>query len=121
MNWGGGWVMVRAENTVSDILEALTEGRFYSSCGPEIYDFYVKDKVAVVECSPAATVSFHSDMHPGYAMRSVRGDITRAEYDFTKNGDRYNNYIRATVVDAKGRQAWTNPIFLDERDNGGGK
>lgn len=25
-----------------------------------------------------------------------------------------SDYIRAEVVDAQGRQAWTNPIFLDE-------
>ena len=24
------------------------------------------------------------------------------------------NYIRAEIMDAQGRMAWTNPIFLDE-------
>jgi len=114
-DWGGGWVMVRAQNDIRSILEALKEGRFYSSCGPEIYDFYVEDDVAVVECSSAAMVSFHSDMHMGYVIRSIRGDITRVEYDFKKNDTGYGNYIRAMVVDTKGRQAWTNPIFFDEK------
>ena len=45
-----GWVMVRAENTINAILDALKDGKFYSSCGPEIYDFYVEDGKAVVKC-----------------------------------------------------------------------
>ena len=51
-----GWVMVRAENNINAILNALGQGAFYSSCGPMIYDFYVEDGKAIVECSPAAKV-----------------------------------------------------------------
>ena len=54
-----GWVMVRAENTISSILEALKNGAFYSSCGPEIHDFYVEDGKAVIKCSPAARIRLH--------------------------------------------------------------
>ena len=36
-----GWVMVNGQNSVNGILAALKNGAFYSSCGPEIYDFYV--------------------------------------------------------------------------------
>jgi len=116
-DWGHGWVMVRSENTVRGILEALKNGAFYSSCGPEIYDFYVEDDVAVVECSEAAKICFLSDMHLTYTCRSAGGNRTRAEYDmknFRTSGG-YNTYIRATVTDAQGRQAWTNPIFFDHR------
>ena len=38
-----GWVMDRAEKNLNSILKALEEGKFYSSCGPEIYNFYVED------------------------------------------------------------------------------
>ena len=104
-----GWVMVRAENNVSSILNSLKEGKFYASCGPEIYDFYVEDGKAVVECSPACKVRFHSDMHPTRIIRSEDGKLTRAEFNI---GDSYK-YIRATVIDKDGKYAWTNPIFLD--------
>lgn len=57
-----GWVMVRAENNINAILDALKAGTFYSFCGPEIYNFYVEDDKAVVECSPAVKVRFHGDI-----------------------------------------------------------
>lgn len=108
-----GWVMVNAKNDVNSILEALSEGKFYSSCGPEIYDFYMEDGKAVVECSPACKVRFHSDMHPNFVRFAEKGKtITRAEADL-KNYYNFVKYVRAVVIDEKGRYAWTNPIFVD--------
>lgn len=105
-----GWVMVRAENNVNAILKSLKEGKFYSSCGPEIYDFYVEDGKAVVECSPACRIRFHSDMHPTRIYRGEEGAaITRAEHNLK---DSYR-YVRAVVIDEQERFAWTNPIFIN--------
>lgn len=105
-----GWVMVRAENNVNAILKSLKEGKFYSSCGPEIYDFYVEDGRAVVECSPACRIRFHSDMHPTRIYRGEKGAaITRAEHNLK---DSYR-YVRAVVIDEQERFAWTNPIFIN--------
>jgi len=109
-----GWVMVRAENNINAILDALKNGCFYSSCGPEIYNFYVEDNKAVVECSEAAFIRFHSDMHPTRIVRSADGTLTRAEFSLTnKDGALTYDYIRAVVIDKDGKFAWTNPIFLD--------
>jgi len=108
-----GWVMVRAENNINAILQALKDGKFYSSCGPEIYNFYVDGTTVVVECSPAAKIRLHSDMHPTKVFRSPDGTLTRAEYDLGKNWAGPYRYIRATVIDKDGKYAWTNPIFLD--------
>ena len=73
--YGKGGVMVRSENTVNAILKALSEGKFYSSCGPEIYDFYVENGRATVKCSPACKVCFCSDMHPNYIVGGQPGRI----------------------------------------------
>lgn len=104
-----GWVMVRAENSISAILQALKDGAFYSSCGPEIYNFYVEDDVAVVECSEVKKIRFQADKHPTRIIRAVDGTITRAEYDLKGEYE----YVRATVIDENGKYAWTNPIFLN--------
>ena len=108
-----GWVMVRAENNIQAILEALKAGAFYSSCGPEIYNFYIEDGKAVVECSPAARVRFQSDMHPTKIVKSEDGTLTRAELDLANARFPYK-YIRATVIDKDEKYAWTNPIFLED-------
>ncbi|MBQ2750056.1 MAG: CehA/McbA family metallohydrolase [Clostridia bacterium] len=108
-----GWVMVNAENNVASILKALEEGKFYSSCGPEIYDFYVEDGVAHVECSEACKVRFHADRHPTRIIRDSEGGLTHAEYDLKGNWAGGYDYVRAVVIDKDGKYAWTNPIFLD--------
>ncbi len=108
-----GWVMVRAEKNLNAILAALKNGEFYASCGPEIYDFYVDGTTAVVECSPAAKVRFHADMHPTRMVTDPQGLLTRAEFDLNRWPGEYNRYLRAVVIDNQGRYAWTNPIFFD--------
>jgi len=104
-----GWVMVNAENNINSILGALKDGKFYSSCGPEIYDFYVDDEgMAHVECSPAAKVRFHTDKNPTRIVREKDELITSASFKVSGR-----KYIRAVVIDENGKYAWTNPIFLD--------
>ncbi len=105
-----GWVMVNAENNVKSILSALKNGEFYSSCGPEIYDFYVDDEgFAHVECSGCKEVVFCCDMKPSRKVVSTGEPVTNAVYDLK---DDYK-YIRIYVEDFEGRRAWANPIFLD--------
>ena len=108
-----GWVMVRAENNINAILEALKKGAFYSSTGPEIYNFYVEDDKVVVECSCAAAVRLESDMHPTRSIRSGDAELQRVEFEVPGGVAGAYQYVRATVIDRYGRKAWTNPIFLD--------
>lgn len=107
-----GWVMVRAENNINAILEALKNGAFYSSCGPEIYDFYVENGKVVVKCSDAVKVRFHADTHPTQVIKAKGGLLTSAELDLNWEGEVQYKYVRAVVIDKDGRYAWTNPIFL---------
>lgn len=108
-----GWVMVNAENNINSILKALEEGKFYSSCGPEIYDFYVEDGKAVINCSEVATIRLHSDMHPTRKITSADGKMTHAEIDLKVWAGPYK-YVRMTIIDKEGRHAWTNPIWLED-------
>jgi len=109
-----GWVMVRARNTVNDILAALRDGKFYASCGPEIYNFYVDDDMAVIDCSPVEKIRLHGYMHPGRVVRDENGNLTHAEFQLTRPWPHGGyTYARMSVVDKEGKMAWTNPIFLD--------
>lgn len=106
----GGWVRVNAQKTLPDILRALRDGAFYSSCGPEITDFYVEDGHAVLACSPCKSISFDADFAPTSVTRDAQGCITSARFPLRP----HHTYVRATVMDAQGRRAWTNPIFLTQ-------
>ena len=113
---GMGWVMVRAENNTDSILEAIKEGKFYSSCGPEIYDFYVEGNTAVVTCSPVAKIRATSNNCPLEHFVSKEGNLTKAKFKLHPYWKRKNPYVRITVTDKNGRCAWTNPIFLGEEN-----
>ena len=106
-----GWVMVNSKKDINSILASLEAGEFYSSCGPEIYDFYVEDGKAYIECSPVSKVRLHSDGH-ATRMKVADGEsITKAEI---KLDSFPYNYVRISVVDENGKMAWTNPIFLTD-------
>ena len=108
-----GWVMVSAEKDINSILDALSKGAFYSSCGPEIYDFYVDDEKIYIDCSPVEKIRLHSDAHPTRIRRGSDGLITHAEFKLDSWPGPYA-YVRASVVDENGKKAWTNPIFLKD-------
>ena len=104
-----GWVMVNSENNVKAILKALQEGKFYSSCGPEIKDFYIDDENIVhIETSECEKIIFQCDKHPSKKINAEGDTFTGTQLQIKDDWE----YIRATVVDKEGRKAWTNPIFI---------
>ncbi|VDC33353.1 CehA/McbA family metallohydrolase [Pseudogemmobacter humi] len=103
----GGWTMVRAEeNCPEALLAALKRGDFYSSQGPQIHDFYVEGDRVIVECSAVETVIA---VGHGSSSNVVCGRaMTRAEVPLKWKGE--TPWLRAVVIDAAGRRAWTNPV-----------
>lgn len=107
----GGWVMVKAEaNEPDTLLAALKAGRFYATQGPEIHDIAREGDEIVVRCSAAASVmvlgpvSRNARVH-GRALTAARLPVARFE----------GGWCRVAVVDAAGRRAWSNPLWLDDR------
>ena len=107
----GGWVMVKAEaNEPSALLSALKAGHFYSSQGPELRDVRIEGGKLIVECSAVSSIVA---LGWGTGAKAVHGhSMTRGEVSL----DRLNNspWIRAAVIDAAGKRAWSNPIWLGE-------
>ena len=105
----GGWVMVKSEaNEPGALLAALKRGEFYSTQGPELRDVQVLADRVVVECSAAVSVVA---MGWGTGAKAVHGaSMTRAEVPL----DRLNNspWVRVAVIDAAGKRAWSNPIWV---------
>lgn len=105
----GGWVMVKAERNDPDaLLTALKAGHFYSTQGPELRDVRVEDGKLIVESS--AVVSVVALGH-GTGAKAVHGaSMTHTEVPL----DRVLNspWVRAAVIDAAGKRAWSNPIWV---------
>jgi len=104
---GGGWVMVKAEALEPELLlDALKRGDFYSSQGPTIHDIAIEGDAVRVACSAACWVVAAG---AGLGTESVHGqDLTNVRLPLEPIGE---GYVRITVMDDKGRRAWSNPIW----------
>ena len=108
---GRSYTMVQADElTQESLFEAMDQGRFYCSQGPEIRQITVEDNCFTVECSLAERVIFYSNL-PWAGNRCVTGpDLTEAVYQaHPENGE---TYVRIQVMDQEGRSAWSNPFLL---------
>lgn len=109
----GGWVVVCAPELTRDaVVGALLRGDYYSSAGPQLANWGVRDDTVWVECSPCERVNMIAGglINAGAteAADSPQG-ITRAE--FPLRGD--ETYVRIECVDAQGRTAWSNPLYAE--------
>jgi len=110
MDLFGGWVMLKMpELSAQAVLDALRVGCYYSSAGPEVFEFRVVDGMARVRCEPAVEIHFMAATWHGQSFYAGDGPLlSRAEAP-VREGWRY---VRAEIVGADGRRAWTNPIYL---------
>jgi len=106
----GAWVMVRAtERSPEALLASLKAGRYYSSTGVELRDIRIEGDEVVVECSPATGIYLQ-----GKGSREVHAighDLTHARLPAYKLGRQ--GFMRLTVMDARGRRAWSNPFWRE--------
>ena len=108
----GGWITVKALSLTHDnIINAIIAGNYYSSSGPEIFDWGVFGSEAYVSCSRVERINFIVGNHIG----GGRTIISKSD-DGISNGccklEGGESYVRAECVDKYGRTAWSNPIFL---------
>lgn len=102
------WIMVKADDaTPESLIPAIRRGDFYATEGPEVH-IRVEGNEAVITCSPCREVAVFSDavwvdkrMIVGEDLQTVRVPVVK-----------YEQFVRARVTDADGRQAWTNCIPL---------
>lgn len=101
------YVMVESDSTdYEELKRAILEKRFYATQGPEIHLTRVGDKFRV-DCSPVNKIYFASNS--AWCRRSSIGEgLTSAEY-IPNPSDRF---VRAFVVDADGKTAWSNIEML---------
>lgn len=103
-----GWVMVRAETlTDAALLQALRQGNFYATQGPELY-VRREGNALHIECSPCSYIAAVSNL-VWCRDRVKRGQgLTCHTYEIKPS----EKWIRVEVRDAEGRYAWSNMIEL---------
>jgi predicted metal-dependent phosphoesterase TrpH len=104
------WVQVRAaELTPEVLLASLRDGAYYSSQGPELHDIAIEGRRIVIACSPVASIIVSG---PSRHACQMHGDsLMEAAFSLEGFG---RSYCRVTVIDANGKRAWSNPIWLSE-------
>lgn len=107
---GLGWIMVKAARLdQAAVLEAMRQGNFYSSSGPEIDDISLDGGVARVRCSPVDAIHFIAQTGVGQRVFDPNGErIAEASYALTGR----ETYLRVECVRSDGPRAWSNPVWL---------
>jgi len=101
---GRAWLVVRAPKlTAEAIITAITAGDFYASTGPDLELWTEGHRIC---CKTEQGWRIRWVGAHGVVMREV---IAR-EDAYTPRGDEL--YVRAQVVDAEGRWAWAQPVFV---------
>ncbi len=107
---GKGWVSVEAEAFTGDaIVDALSRGAYYSSCGPEIREFRLDGNTVTAVTSPCRSIALIADRQCGKYVPASPGRTVESASLVLEGKERY---VRAECVDAQGRKAWSNPLFL---------
>ena len=104
----GGWVMVKSEiNSEEPLLEALKNGHYYSSQGPDFKNIKVQEGRLEVLCSPVEKI-----IVSGYGSATTykhKSNMESALFNLALVPQK--KWLRITIIDKKGNRAWTNPIY----------
>jgi hypothetical protein len=107
----GGFTMIKAEELTYDgIINALLNGDFYSSMGPEIKELYVEDDILHIKTSPVEKIYVLMEGRTAYKKVEKPGE-TIMEAHFPLKGD--ETYIRVTCQDGNGLHADSNAYTLN--------
>ncbi len=108
----GGFTMIKAPKLdYTSIIQAMEQGNFYSSMGPEIEQLYLEDGVLTVTCSPVEKIYVITQGRKCYYKMANPGEtITQAQFKL----DGTEGYIRVDCRDAKGLHANSNAYFIDQ-------
>ena len=103
----GGWIWVDSPSLdYGDVMQAIARGDFYSSQGPEIYDYGVKDNLLTVQCDPCELITVYTQGR--HCQIKTGTDMEHAE--FTLKGD--EGYVRVMCRNKYKKDANTNAIWL---------
>ncbi len=105
---GRGWIMVNSPAlTKEDIEENIRDGNFYASTGVLLNDYQVSNNSILVDSKNGNTISFIGKN--GTILSTVNS--SKATYNIMGN----ELYVRAKIINSKRKSAWTQPVFIQEK------
>lgn len=109
----GGWTVICAkERSLEGVMEALRNGEFYATQGPQFHTLALEGDKCYAEFSESVRCSLVlKQSGRGLIIPKQDAPGTFAEYDLGKIRVP-GGYARWFITDAQGRSAWSNPIFF---------
>lgn len=109
-----GATVIKADKLeYKSVADALVNGNFYATEGPEIKQLYLEDGKLVVETSAVDSIRLNTGARIAKRVANSNGTpITRAVFELPLDKELY--YIRVTATDKGGKCAHSNAYFLDE-------
>lgn len=108
----GGWICVQADHLDHDgVITAIRQGAYYSSSGPQIFSFSLRDDTIYLECSPCERINFICGgyINAGMTIHPAPGGLlTRVSFPLRGT----EQYVRAECIDRGGKRALTNALFF---------
>ena len=116
---GQSWIMVGAkELRYSSVIEALENGDFYMSCGPEITSLRVEGDILKVNCSDAQRINIETHGRIAKAVVAEGAPLREAEFPldafFANTDGNPGAFIYITVTAPDGSYATTRPYYLKD-------
>lgn len=108
----GGFTMIKAASLdYHEVMQALIQGHFYASTGPQIKEAYVEDGVLVIACSPVEKIYVITDGRDTHRALAAGGQqIESARFELSGK----EQWIRIDCRDSAGRHAYSRAYWRDE-------
>lgn len=108
----GGFTMIKAERLEYEyIANALLNGNFYASEGPEIHELYLEENKVYIKTSDAVRIVM-TTANRRYKVATADKEGETINEAFFEIAAELGDYVRFTVVDQNGKEAYTNAYFL---------
>jgi hypothetical protein len=116
---GKSWIMVGASDlNYGSVIEALENGDFYMSCGPEITGLCIEGDVLKVTCSDAQRINLETHGRMAQVILAANEPLREAEFNlgtfFSRVDGDPNAFVYVTVTAPDGSYATTRPYYLKD-------
>ncbi|MCQ2451440.1 MAG: hypothetical protein MJ080_05640, partial [Clostridia bacterium] len=106
------WTMIRAKDlSYKSVADALKNGDYYATNGPEIKEFYDEDGILHIRTTNAKNIVFTTNCR---CRKNVYGKDGETVNEATFEPNEYVKYVRVTVYGVDGTVAYSNPYYIDE-------